>query len=88
MASGCAVVSTNTWGVKDYLRNQENGLLVPTQDSGTLAVAIGDLLDNPDLVERLATAGRATAEEYSLEKSVIREVRLLEQIHKKPDIFR
>lgn len=87
MASGCGVVSTDTWGVKDYLQDGKNGRLVPTKDAHALGAAINTLLDNPAMVEQLATAGRTTAEEYSMKESVSREVRLLEQIHENSDIF-
>lgn len=87
MASGCAVVSTDTWGVTDYLRDGENGRLVPTKDAKALATAINSLLNDPAQIEQLAIAGRKTAEEYSMEESITWEVQLLEQIHKHPNLF-
>ncbi|WEL20599.1 Glycosyltransferase [Halorhabdus sp. BNX81] len=87
MASGCAVVSTDTWGVRDYLRDGENGRLVPTKDPPALATVIDSLLSEPAQIERLATAGRETAAEYSMAESITREVRLLEQIHEDGDMF-
>jgi len=87
MASGCAVISTDTWGVKDYIQDGENGRLVPTKDFSALATAINSLLSNPSEIDRLATAGHETAGKYSIEESISREVQLLEQIHQDPDIF-
>nr|WP_217809841.1 glycosyltransferase family 4 protein [Micromonospora sp. NBS 11-29] len=55
MASGLPVVSTDVVGVRDCVRPEDNGLLVPAGDPAALAGAVRRLLDDADLRERLAT---------------------------------
>ena len=55
MASGLPVVSTDTVGVVDCVRHEENGLLVPLRDPAALADAAVRLLRDADLRTRLAT---------------------------------
>lgn len=81
MASGCAVVSTDTWGVRDYIEDGTNGCLIPVGDTSILADVLTSLLRSPEEVKRLATAGRQTAESYSIDKSIEREVTFLEEIY-------
>ncbi|MGF1527511.1 MAG: glycosyltransferase family 4 protein [Candidatus Competibacterales bacterium] len=56
MASGLPVVSTDTVGVVDCLRQGENGLLVAVRDVEGLAAAVEHLLDDGELRQRLAAA--------------------------------
>ena len=80
MASGCAVISTDTYGIKDYLESDENGLMVPTEDPDAVAKAIQRLLSNPELGAELAYAGRETVEQhFRIQDAVERERKILEQ---------
>ena len=56
MASRHAVLSCCSVGVVDCLRDGENGLLVQPGDVPALAVALGRLVTDPGLRNRLATA--------------------------------
>ncbi len=59
MACGVPVVATTGGALPEVVgRDGETGLLVPPGDPGSLAVAIGRMLDDPDLRRRLGTAGR------------------------------
>jgi colanic acid/amylovoran biosynthesis glycosyltransferase len=58
MSSGVAVAASDIAGVPLVVRHGENGLLVAPGDVSGLAVAIGDLIDQPDLRGRLARAAR------------------------------
>ena len=60
MASGLPVVSTDVVGVRDCIRDGENGVLVPAADPVALAGAVGALLD--DAPRRRRLAGVALAE--------------------------
>ncbi|MFI5837218.1 glycosyltransferase family 4 protein [Micromonospora sp. NPDC051300] len=62
MASGLPVVSTDVVGVRDCVRPDENGVLVPAGDPAALAGAVRRLLDDPALRRRLAAQGRADVE--------------------------
>jgi glycosyltransferase involved in cell wall biosynthesis len=79
MASGCAVISTDTWGVKDYIEDNKNGKMVAPRSPEELANAIDHLLSNRDIVKNLAKSGRETAVKFSLEDSLTREVEILEK---------
>jgi glycosyltransferase involved in cell wall biosynthesis len=54
MASGLPVVSTDVVGVRDCVRPDENGVLVPPADPSALATGIRRVLDDAALRRRLA----------------------------------
>jgi len=60
MASGIPVVATPVNGVPEVVQDEQNGLLVPVDDSTRLASAVVDLLRDPLKARRLATNGRQT----------------------------
>lgn len=73
MAAGRAIVATAVGGNTTLIEEGVNGLLVPPNDPGRLAEAIGHLLDNPDLAAWLGRAARRRVEErYSREVMVRR----------------
>jgi glycosyltransferase involved in cell wall biosynthesis len=57
-AYGKPVVASNVGGIPDAVRHRLTGLLVPEKDVDALAAAIGELIDNPRLAERLGRQGR------------------------------
>jgi len=60
MACGVPVVATTGGALPEVVgRDGETGLLVPSDDPGALAGAIGRLLDDPALRQRIGAAGRA-----------------------------
>lgn len=59
MASGCAVVSTDNMGVHEYGRHGENCFIANTDED--LLGHLYELVDNPELVERMGSEGRQTA---------------------------
>ncbi len=59
MAMRVPVVSTYTSGITELIQSGIDGKLVPSKDEVRLAEAIGELLDNPKLRQRLAEAARA-----------------------------
>ena len=58
-AMGLPVVATNVGGIPDLLRDRETGLLVRDGDHAAMAEAVIDLLEDPELAERLSRQGRA-----------------------------
>lgn len=60
MAAGLPAVSTDVSGIPELIEDGVNGLLVPQDDAGALADALGRLATEPGLSSRLAEAGRAT----------------------------
>ena len=64
-ACGTAVVAADSPGLRDSVRRDETGLLVPYGDDVLLAEAIVRVLDDRPLRERLAKAGIARAATFS-----------------------
>jgi colanic acid/amylovoran biosynthesis glycosyltransferase len=62
MAAGTPCVSTRVSGIPELIEDGREGLLVPERDPAALAAALGRLLDEPELGERLAVAARAKVE--------------------------
>jgi len=53
MSLGCPIVATAVGGIPELIKNQQNGLLVPSQDIEALASACAQLLDDRALAVRL-----------------------------------
>jgi glycosyltransferase involved in cell wall biosynthesis len=60
MAMGRPIVVSGSAGIADYVDDGESALVVPPGDAAALAAAIGELLENPVLAQRLGTQARAT----------------------------
>lgn len=58
-ACGRPVVGSTVGGIPSFVRNGENGLLVPPGDAAALADALRRILDDPALARRMGEAGRA-----------------------------
>jgi glycosyltransferase involved in cell wall biosynthesis len=67
MAAGLPTVGTPVGGIPDVIQDGRNGLMVEPESSGSVAAAIGRLLDDPALARRLAEAGKASARGYAWE---------------------
>ena len=59
MAAGVALVATCVSGVPEVVHDEETGLLAPPGDAPALAARLRRLLTDPDLRDRLGSAGRA-----------------------------
>ncbi|MEP6635237.1 MAG: glycosyltransferase family 4 protein [Acidobacteriota bacterium] len=71
MASGAAVVATETEGAKEIIRNGETGLLVPLGDVAALAEGVKALLTNGQERGRISKQAREVARaNFSLERMV------------------
>jgi glycosyltransferase involved in cell wall biosynthesis len=82
MASGCAVVTTDTWGVKDFVEPGKNGLTAPPKSPNVFASKLNNLLEAREDQVRFARAGRETAEEYSMAESLERELEYLYSVER------
>lgn len=58
MSMGCAIVSTDAGGIKEVLKNNENGIMVPVDDWRTLSSSILDLAQNPSQLAYFQTEAR------------------------------
>jgi glycosyltransferase involved in cell wall biosynthesis len=63
MAAGVAVVASHAGGVPEIVEHESNGLLVEAGNEEALAAAIARLLNDENLRDRLAAAGRETVRE-------------------------
>lgn len=63
-ASGLPVVSTKVGGVPSILTGGEHGTLVPDNDAEALAMAVLNLLDQPDRARWMAAKARASCAAY------------------------
>jgi glycosyltransferase involved in cell wall biosynthesis len=80
MAAGCGIVASRVGGIPDMVRHGEEGLLVEPGDVDALAGAVGALLDDPELRQRLGAAAKRRREaEYSLRTLVARTEALYEE---------
>lgn len=62
LASGCAVVATDSGGPAEYVCDGETGLVVPPENRTALAAVLRRLLQQPGLRQRLSAAARRHAE--------------------------
>jgi len=68
MAWARPVVATPVAGVRELVRDGENGLLVPVGDVEALRAALNRLAHEPDLADRLGGAARRTAEAFAWDR--------------------
>jgi glycosyltransferase involved in cell wall biosynthesis len=68
---GRPIVTTDSPGCREIVRDGENGFLVPVRDSAALAAAVGKLVSDPHLRHRFGARGRELViESFSLEKVI------------------
>jgi glycosyltransferase involved in cell wall biosynthesis len=72
MACGCAIVSTDCGGIREYAKHEITALLSPPKNPKGLAQNIIRLLENDDLRVKLAKAGYEKIKEFTWQKSVTR----------------
>ncbi|MBT9142996.1 MAG: Phosphatidyl-myo-inositol mannosyltransferase [Dehalococcoidia bacterium] len=75
MACGCAVVSTDNDGIRDFAEQEKTALLSPPRDPEALGKNLLRLLENDNLRIQLAKAGHERIKEFTWERST----NLLEQ---------
>jgi len=64
LACGLPVIATNIGGVPEIVKDQENGLLVSSQDSRALAIAIKSLLKDEPRMREMGLKGREIFEKF------------------------
>lgn len=71
MATGRAIVATRSGGPQEAVVSGESGILVPIEDPQRLAVALLEVLADPDLRARLGTTARQhVVAHFSLEATI------------------
>jgi len=79
MACGAPVVLTDSRGVREFARPDENCLMTPIRNRQALADALERVLTDAELAERLRRAGPPTAAEFTWEESIDRFERALKK---------
>jgi glycosyltransferase involved in cell wall biosynthesis len=81
MSLGKTIITTNVGGTTEWLRDEFNSLLVPAEDSASLAGAIRRCAEKPNLVRSLGRNARRTfVDQFSLDRLGRRFSRLIEQV--------
>jgi glycosyltransferase involved in cell wall biosynthesis len=81
MLAETPVVATRGGGVDEIITDGQDGFLVPPADPTALALAVGKLIQEPGLAERLSSVALESAgERFSLEKTVGRIRQLLKDV--------
>lgn len=71
MASGCAIISTETEGAKELFGNEENGILTHVKNPVNLAEKICEILENKEKITKLGkNAQKRAKENFGLEKMI------------------
>lgn len=84
MACGCAVVSTDSGGVRDYIRHEETGLLSPPGDVDALVENLEALLADPDRRTSLALSGAEFIRHFDWDRSTDQLENLLQSLLRGP----
>ena len=66
MAHGLPIISTNVGEMPVFVKDGENGFLVPPQDSNVLAEKILALLKNDDLRKKMGEKSKERVKEFSI----------------------
>jgi len=79
MAMGRPIVATAARGIKELIRDGDNGLMVPVRDAQAIAQAVERLLVDPALAARLSAQVKAGAKAYQMPAHVARLQELYQQ---------
>jgi UDP-glucose:(heptosyl)LPS alpha-1,3-glucosyltransferase len=84
-ASGLPILATPVNGVRELVNDGANGFLI-SRDPSDIARRLQQLADDPGLRERLGSAARRSALEYSWEKMVARHHELYASLSREPGV--
>jgi hypothetical protein len=78
MGYGLAVIATDVQGVDELIRNEENGIIVPVENTAAISRAILRLANSPEERRRLGRAAHDTIKQkYTLDAMCVQYERLL-----------
>jgi glycosyltransferase involved in cell wall biosynthesis len=80
MACGCACIATDVPGNSELIQDGENGLLVMPKDKKSLLEAFVKILNNENLRIKISENARKTAEKFSVENTLYKEIELIKKI--------
>jgi len=70
---GRPIIATDVPGCREIVRNNENGLLIPSHNSRALVDAIKILIEDPELRARMGARGRKIVEAEFSEKIAVKQ---------------
>jgi teichuronic acid biosynthesis glycosyltransferase TuaC len=80
LAQGTPVVACRGEGPEDYVRDGENGFLVPPRDAAAVAEALRRAFADPQRLRQMGEAGRASVAGLTWQRNAERHMQLYEQI--------
>jgi phosphatidylinositol alpha-mannosyltransferase len=80
MAAGKPVVATNIDGYRQVVHDGVEGRLVEPRDSASLATALIDLLQSPEMRKSFGERGRVTARAFSWDRVAARLIRFYDEV--------
>ena len=81
MMSGCCTIRANSYGAEDQIDSGKNGFIFKMDDAKELAEYLNLVINDTNLRERLAEAGKKKALElFTKEKMVKRTVEVYEEL--------
>ncbi len=69
-AAGVPIVASRTGGLPEIIEHDVTGLLVPPTDVDALALALGRLLRDPEIGQRMVEKGKAHVQKFAIESAV------------------
>jgi glycosyltransferase involved in cell wall biosynthesis len=79
-ANGLAMIVTDTGGNSELITDQVNGLVVPVGDQAKLSQAMKELVESPELRNRLGKAALIRADEFKVETMAARISQIYENV--------
>ena len=80
MAAGLAVVTSSEGGARDIIRDRENGILVPSRSSKSLAEEVIYLFGNEEIREKMGHRAAETARDYTWDMIARRTVEIFQNL--------
>ena len=82
MTCGATVVTTDTGGMRDFVKDNYNALVTNHHDINDIVEKVSLLVDNPDLLQKLSTNAMDTAQNFNWENSVSKTLSYYNEISK------
>ncbi|MCL5276215.1 MAG: glycosyltransferase family 4 protein [Deltaproteobacteria bacterium] len=70
LASGIPSIFTMSGIAHEFIKDRENALVVPYKDSEAIYNAMGEILNNERLMDKLIIAGKASIEQFSINRMI------------------
>jgi glycosyltransferase involved in cell wall biosynthesis len=84
MAASIPVVAVDAPGVREVVKNAENGVLLQKEDLRVFASALAGLADlSEDQRERLREGARRTARQFSMERTAVKALNLYQEVSRR-----